>query len=343
MRRDRYRVAQWGTGHTGTRSLRNVIEHPRYDLVGVRVYSDAKVGRDAGDLCGVPSTGVIATSAIEDIVAAAPDCVLYMPLLDHESIDDLCELLGAGVNVVTTVPRFFHPPTMDSTVRDRLEEACGRGDASLYGTGPGPGFITEDLPLTLLKLQRRLDRLSIVQFADLSERRSPEFLAQTFGFDPADAARSRPATHLGLADGAGLRQVADIIGMPLDEVTRSVAWAVATKTVEIGVGTIEAGTIGAWQIQVTGLRDGKPFLEFRRTLYVTRDLDPAFEIRDATWHVIVEGDAPLDIEVRFAKENYGPISPGYNAHIAVNAVPAVCDATPGIRTTDELLILPIFR
>jgi 4-hydroxy-tetrahydrodipicolinate reductase len=76
---------------------------------------------------------------------------------------------------------------------------------------------------------------------------------------------------------------------------------------------------------------------------VARDLDPAWELRDTGWHVVVEGDAPLDIEVHFARENHGAISPGYNARIAVNAVPAVCDATPRIRTTNELRIVPIFR
>src|SRR5262249_47922767 len=48
MARKRYRVAQWGTGHTGLRSLQTVLDHPQYDLVGLRVYSDAKIGRDAG-------------------------------------------------------------------------------------------------------------------------------------------------------------------------------------------------------------------------------------------------------------------------------------------------------
>ncbi len=46
--RPRYRVVQWATGNIGTRSLRAVIEHPDLDLVGVYVYSDEKVGRDAG-------------------------------------------------------------------------------------------------------------------------------------------------------------------------------------------------------------------------------------------------------------------------------------------------------
>jgi 4-hydroxy-tetrahydrodipicolinate reductase len=35
-------------------------------------------------------------------------------------------------------------------------------------------------------------------------------------------------------------------------------------------------------------------------------------------------------------ERMGAVSPGYTAHRAVNAVPVVCAAPPGIRTTVEL-------
>ena len=45
----------------------------------MKVYSDAKAGRDAGELCGLGPTGVIGTKNIDDIIAAKPDCVVYMP------------------------------------------------------------------------------------------------------------------------------------------------------------------------------------------------------------------------------------------------------------------------
>ena len=110
MGRKRYRVAQWGTGHP-MRSLQTVLDHPQYDLVGLRVYSDAKVGRDAGEIAGLDeNTGVIATRNIEDILAARPDCVIYMPMLDHTSIDDMCRLLECGINIVTTSTEFFSSP-----------------------------------------------------------------------------------------------------------------------------------------------------------------------------------------------------------------------------------------
>ena len=46
--------------------------------------------------------------------------------------------------------------------------------------------------------------------------------------------------------------------MPLDEVVASGEVAVARKTVEIAAGRIEAGTIGAQRMKVTGMRRGGP-------------------------------------------------------------------------------------
>jgi hypothetical protein len=41
-------------------------------------------------------------------------------------------------------------------------------------------------------------------------------------------------------------------------------------------------------------------------------------------------------------ESAGIVSAGCNAHVPVNSVIAVCEAAPGIRTTDELRLVPIF-
>ena len=48
------------------------------ELVGLKVHSDDKAGKDAGELCGLSKNGILATQNIDDIIAAKPDCVLYM-------------------------------------------------------------------------------------------------------------------------------------------------------------------------------------------------------------------------------------------------------------------------
>jgi 4-hydroxy-tetrahydrodipicolinate reductase len=339
----RYRVAQWATGHTGLRCLKDVIAHPQYDLVGVYVYSQAKVGKDAGELCGLERTGITATGDIEDILAAKPDCVMYMPLMDHHSIDDMRRILASGANIVTSATYFHHPRTLDPDARAKLEAACTRGGTSLYDTGGAPGFITEIFPLAATMMERRLDRYSVVQFANVSHRQSPEFLNAWFGIDPATADLRQGDSHLADTDGAALRQLGDALSTPLDDITTSASVAVAKTTTKIGVTTIAAGTVGAWRLNVTGLRAGNPYLQFSRTMYVTKDLDPDWHVGDTGWHVIIEGDAPMDIEIRFpTPELYHPISAGYNSHVPVNCVAGVCDAPPGLRTTDELRLVPNF-
>jgi hypothetical protein len=44
------RVALIGPGNCGSLALRQLIEDRRFDLTGVLVSSDAKIGRDAGEL-----------------------------------------------------------------------------------------------------------------------------------------------------------------------------------------------------------------------------------------------------------------------------------------------------
>ncbi len=139
------------------KNWRRTIEHPGLGLVGVYVHSEDKVGRDAGELCGIDPVGVAATQDIEEIIALRPDCVLYMP---HEcNYDAVCRLLESGTNIVTTRREFHNPASMDAALRERVEKACERGNSSIHSTGSSPGVATEALPLVLTSIQRRLEHL----------------------------------------------------------------------------------------------------------------------------------------------------------------------------------------
>ncbi len=332
-----YRVVQWATGNIGTRSLRAVIEHPRLDLVGVRVTNPDKVGRDAGTLCGLEPVGVAATDRLDDILALAPDCVLYMQ--QGYDVDVLCALLGAGTNVVTTTGGFHRPASMDPDVRGRIEDACAAGGTSLHSTGSSPGFISEAVPLVLTSIQRRLDRLHIAEFADLSSRDSPMLLFDLMGYgqDPStfDPARW---TYGGEAFGPSLRLIGDALGMPLDSVESTGEVATALRDIEIAAGTIPVGTVAGQRMNVVGRHGGDELLSFSATWYCSTEIDASWDLRPGGWHVTVEGDCPLDMDLRLdvPLERMAESTPGYTANRAVNAVPVVCGAAPGIRTTVDL-------
>jgi 4-hydroxy-tetrahydrodipicolinate reductase len=320
----RYRVVQWATGNVGARALRRVIEHPGLELVGLYVHSADKVGRDAGELCGIDPVGIAATNSLEDIIALRPDCVLYMP---HEtSFDQICRLLESGANVVTTRSDFLNPASLDPEVRKRVEQACRRGNSSIHSTGSSPGFATEALPLVLTSIQRRLDSLRISEFADCSSRNSPAMLFEVMGFGekPGRSNQGR-LDHLRESFGPSLQLVAQALSLPLDGLEVSGGVGVARRDIAIAAGVVPAGTVAAQRTIVSGMRGGKALISFTATWYVSSDVDTddaSWNFRASGWHIAVDGDAPLDVSIGFpvAPEHYADMTPGLTAHRPINAV-----------------------
>jgi 4-hydroxy-tetrahydrodipicolinate reductase len=333
----RYRVAQWATGNVGLQSLRAIIEHPHYDLVALKVYSDAKVGRDAGELCGVAPTGIIATQNIGDIIAAQPDCVVYMP--DRAEIDVMCQILAAGINIATSRMEFNFRNRIEPGARQQLEAACAHGRSSLFACGSTPGWSTEIMPLALTAMLRRLDGITLTEFADMSSRNSPEMLFDLlhFGADPATLPPNQP--HLtAMSTPPSLSMTADALGLPVDDVICTVDYAVTRERVEIAAGTLEPGTIGAMRMEITGMRHGTPVIRRRTTWYVAKNIEPPWELRETGWHYRIDGDTPLEVMITIpvSAADYPKISPGLTAHPIVNAIPNICRAAPGIRHLAEI-------
>ena len=334
------RVVQWATGNVGTRALRRIIEHPGLSLVGLYVHSAGKAGQDAGVLCGLAPVGVLATTSIEDVVALRPDCVSYMPLLC--SLDEVCRLLESGINIVTTRGEFLHPGSMDPAMRGRVEAACACGQSSIHSTGSSPGFATEALPLVLASLQRRLDCLRIGEFADVSSRDSPAMIFQIMGFGQKGGGVDH-ARHAYLRDafGPSLRATAEALGLKLDGFEVSGGVGLARTDTPIAAGIIPAGTVAAQRTTVTGMHGSLAAISFTATWYCATDVDTddgPWEFRPSGWRILVDGDAPLDVSISFpvAPEHYADMTPGLTAHRPVNAIPYICAASPGIRTTADL-------
>jgi 4-hydroxy-tetrahydrodipicolinate reductase len=332
-----YRVVQWATGNIGSYALKGVIQHPQMTLAGVFVYGADKVGRDAGELCRLAPVGVGATNKIEDILAAKPDCVLYMP--QYVDLDDVCRLLAAGINIVTTRTEFHNPKTLEPAVRDRVEAACRQGGSSIHSTGSSPGFITEAMPIVLTSIQRRLDSYIIDEFANLSQRDSPQMIFEVMGFgQPLAEFDQRRVAHLKHAFGPSLQLIAEAMGITIDSMETHGELAAARRRTEIAAGVIEAGTVAAQRLSLVCKSDGKPVMQFRANWYCTPEVEPDWDLRETGWRVQVAGDAPMDVDIRFPVplERFNDMSPGLTANRAVNAVPFVCEAPAGVRTTLDL-------
>ena len=334
------RVVQWATGTVGSIALRSLVERPEFQLVGVYAYDEHKARRDAGEIIGVPATGVTATTSVEEIIALGADCVCHMPLPSfcfgedpHRDTKDICRLLAAGTNVITTTG-FVRP--RERWIRERVQAACAEGGTSLYGTGVNPGFVADVLPLALSGMAQRVDHIYLRETSDFSGHPSRRMVVDLMGFTrtPAEyeARAGRYRAYQRIIFGESMQLVAEALGTEIDDIEDDDEYAVTPEAYEVAVGEIPAGTVHASRWTITGLLRGMPVVtvELVHKADATRATQwsaPGFALR-------VEGVPTINVAID--EFSHGLV--GAAAH-AVNAIPAVCAAPPGLRTCLDLPLI----
>ena len=194
--------------------------------------------------------------------------------------------------------------------------------------------------MLLTSIQRRLDSLRIHEFADVSSRDSPHMLFQIMGFGQAAAPQAieARAQYLAHSFGPSLRLVAQGLGLGLDRIEAKGEVANARHDVSIAAGVIRRGTVAAQRTTVSGMRGGRALISFSANWYCSTDVEADWCLQPTGWRVEVDGDTPLDVQVRFPVllERWAQVSPNLTAHRPINAIPYVCAAPPGICTTLDL-------
>src|ERR1700753_3771342 len=128
------RVIQWATGSVGTAAIKGVLDHPELELVGCWVHSEAKSGKDDGEIIGTSPLGVTATNNIDDVLALDADAVIYAPLLPN--VDEVAALLRSGKNVVTPLG-WFYPSEKEGAPRWKSPRRPAIRRCMARASGPG--------------------------------------------------------------------------------------------------------------------------------------------------------------------------------------------------------------
>jgi hypothetical protein len=342
-----YRVLQWGTGNVGRYSLRAILNHPELELAGVWVHGEKKEGRDAGELCGIPPVGVVASRDVDALLGQDADCVVYTATADlrlMEAVDDIVRILRAGKNVVSSsLVSLVHPAHLGPAVQDKLEDACRQGGSSLFFSGVDPGFANDVLPLTLSGLCERWTQIRIREIVNYATYDQPEVVLGTMGFGKAMDELPillRPGT-LCVAWGGTIRLLAAGLGLELGEITQRYECLPAPHDLETPMGTIREGTRAALRFEVTGVVDGEARLVVEHVTRMHDDLAPDWPQGDGGYEVIIEGVprmvCKLDMEDEHGDHAVGGVI--LTATRLVNAIPSVVSSSPGFLSALDLPLI----
>ncbi|MDB5723413.1 MAG: dihydrodipicolinate reductase [Novosphingobium sp.] len=327
---DKLRVIQWNTGKVGKLALRAILDDPRLELVGVFAHSPDKTGKDAGELCGRPATGITATDDIDALIALGADSVLYTPF--EGNVDHAVRLLEGGMDVVST-NLFLHSGGVQGEVRERLDAAAQQGGSSLYITGINPGWVNA-ITAAMTAVCRQVESVTLVESADCSVYESIETwgflgIGEPGGMTPELMERAR--SWLILFKDAVLR-VGDALGYTFDDIDFFCEYATASQTVDLGWLKMEQGTNAALRGGWNGKIGGKTVINLTVVWYLTKHLAEGWDIDDDQYHLTIVGEPNIDTRIRFTPPAHWK-NHDWDTMTALPAVSALFDikaARPGV-------------
>jgi hypothetical protein len=335
-----YRVVQWTTGNVGQRSVRAIVANPELELVGCYAWGADKVGRDVGELCGIEPLGITATNDVDALLALAPDCVSYNP--KWPDVDELVRILEAGVDVIATAG--FITGHALGEGRDRILAACEKGQSSIFGSGMNPGFANL-LGLVSAGICDRVDSISVLESVDSTGYDSPD-TEMSVGYARAIDDPELPSmVEKGTAVfGDAVHMMAEALGVELDEVVCESEFAQTTQDLDLGSWLIPAGCVAGVAASWKGKRAGATIIDLRVRWRKGRTLEPDWPIEHGyvveikgmpSVRTKLEVFPPSDFVAR-SFTDYMVLGMVMTALPAINAIPAVCDAKPGIVTYNDL-------
>ncbi|MFQ3294481.1 MAG: hypothetical protein ACI9EZ_002041 [Halobacteriales archaeon] len=322
-------AVQYGVGPIGSRVVQTAVDRG-YEFVGAVDVDQDKVGKDLGTVTGIDELGVDITDNPEAALSAGPDVVFNSTVSDLGTVRPQVEAaMAAGADVVSTCKEMAYPWRANPEEAAALDETAREQGQTCLGTGINPGFAMDVLPAVLTGANRRVDSVSVERVQDAADRRGPlqAMIGAGLEVDAFEAKIALEAGHVGLPESVAM--LGDALGWGLGSIGETIEPVVADERVESDHVTVEAGQVAGIHQVATGTVDGETRIEVDLSIYLGAP-DPHDEIRIEGMpdvHSIVEGGFPGDVAT---------------AAVAVNVMPSVRDADPGLITMLDVP-LPTFQ
>jgi len=336
------RVIHCGTGNIGADGLRGILQHPELELVGHYVWSESKLGKDSGELIGEAKVGVTTTNNWDELLALNADCVSFFGNSigrEKETAATVCRFLERGINAVTpSVFAWAHPETCPPEYRDNVLEACRRGNSTAFFSGIDPGWATTDLAIAALAGANRVDCVRVMELGCMSEYTAEFVFREYFGFG------KEPGYKPLLVTGGFMKQmwaptlhaIADVLQVELEEIKIVYETDSLDHDIHVGIGAIKAGEASAVHFMLQGMSGGKPIVIVEHNDLVDMEAGKQwprpYGPKNMAYRIEVEGDPSFTIEQNFSHYDGCKIC----AMAVINSIPAVCDASPGLKSSLEI-------
>lgn len=323
------RVLHVGLGPIGAAVVAQVASRPGFKPVGAVDVDPSKVGRDLGEVAGLDRRLRVAVSSDlrAAVKASRPDVAVLCTSSSLKKVWPQIEaMLRLKLPIVSTTEELAYPWWNQKALSKRIDQAARRAKVAVVGTGVNPGFTMDALPITLTGVCREVTAIRVDRVQDARSRRLPFQQKIGCGLTRAEfQARVDAGTvrHVGLTE--SIAMIAAAMGWKLDRVTDEIAPVVSKQGIASPLLAVPAGRVCGLVQDGIGYVGGRPLVTLHMEAYLG-----APESFDA-----VEVSGTPSLSMKIAGGVHGDIA---TASIAVNSIPKVLEARPGLHTMRTLPI-----
>ena len=327
------RVVQVGLGPIGAAVARQLLARSAFQIVGAVDVDPEKVGRDLGDLLGVDRKlrVKVSDSITRTIKSAQPDVAVLCTSSSLKAVvEHFEEVLKQRVPIVTTTEEAAYPTRSNRAVAKRIDAAARKAKVAVLGTGVNPGFTMDALPIALTAVCERVDRIEVRRIQDARVRRLP--FQQKIGAGLTveqfqHGVKDGTLRHVGFSE--SIQMIGDAVGWTLDRITDDIEPKLATVTISSEFLAVDPGYVCGIIQDGVGYRKNEPVIKLHMEAYLGSP-----ETYDA---VEIEGSPNLSMKI--SGGIHGDVA---TASIAVNSIPKVLRAEPGLHTMRDLALPSYF-
>ena len=330
--REPIRVLVLGTGQMGTAIIRLLLQKTGLQLVGAYGRRAHRLGMDLGQAIGLDSPLGIAIGADLDQLAeeTRPDIAIQATCSTvTDALPEISTLLNHSIDVISIAEEMVYPKESSPAIAEQLHWQAVKQGVSVLGTGVNPGFVLDLLVITLSGVCADIQSIKAQRVNDLSPYGPSVLTSQGVGMTPqafqTGVNNGTIVGHYGFKQ--SIRMITKAVGWEIDAITETrepIVTSVQRKTPFI---TVEPGQVAGCNHTAVAYSNEQPLI----TLLHPQQVLPQLE-------GIATGDS---IEIKGTpdiKLSGSPEIPGgtATAAIAVNSIPRVLNAAPGLYTMADL-------
>jgi hypothetical protein len=325
-------VIQWGLGAMGSGIARLVLEKTGLRIVAAIDCRPDYAGKDLGMVLGLGKPcGIAVSSQPDEVLQKEKADVVVMATTSwlKDQMRDLRKVICARLNCISIGEEMADPYAQNPELAKGLDELAKKHGVTVLGTGVNPGFVMDLLVIALTGGCHSVERIEAVRCNDLSPYGPTVMKSQGVGATPeafrSAVANATIAGHVGFSE--SIHMISDALGLGIDRIEQTREAIISTVYRETPYVKVEPGMVAGCAHTAIGYSGDREVIR----LVHPQQIHPQLEEQETGDYIHIFGKPEIHMAIK--PEIAGGIA---TMGLAVNMIPHVFAATPGLRRMIDL-------